>query len=127
MIKSTINKIHFVVSKFRHVIVKKKRSNKWDDLQKDFLKKQPVCQVCGTDKKLQVHHKKPFHLFPELELEESNLVTLCMGKRECHLRIGHGSSWRCYVLQIEEYINLLKEDLSKFKKIASEAKLNRKK
>jgi hypothetical protein len=125
MIKTALNKINYVVSKFRTVIVRKKRSSKWDDLQKEFLKKEPVCQICGTDKKLQVHHKKPFHDFPELELEESNLVTLCMGERECHLRIAHGSSWRTYSPNIEKYIEILKKDISKFKKIAEESKKTR--
>jgi hypothetical protein len=125
MIKSALNKYNLIVSQFRTLAVKKKRSSKWSSLQKDFLQSHPVCEICGTNKHLQVHHKKPFHLYPELELEESNLVTLCMDKKECHLRIAHGSSWRYYVPRIGEFIEILKKDLSKFKKIAEESKETR--
>ena len=125
MIRAAINKYHLVVSHFRGAIVGKKRSSKWSSLQKDFLEKNPECEICGTRKNLQVHHKKPFHLYPELELEESNLVTLCMDKRECHLRIAHGSSWRSYSPKLVEFIKILKGDLSLFKKIAEESKNTR--
>lgn len=59
----------------------KKRSSKWDKVRDDFIKLNPSCAVCGSTKNLQVHHKKPFHLFPELELDVNNLVTLCEGKK----------------------------------------------
>jgi hypothetical protein len=45
---------------------------------------------------LQVHHIVPFSVAPDLELEVSNLLTLCMGDFDCHLRLGHGGSFRCY-------------------------------
>ena len=125
MIRAAINKYNLVVSHFRAAVVGKRRSSKWSSLQKDFLEKNPACEICGTRKNLQVHHKKPFHLYPELELEESNLVTLCMGLKECHLRIAHGSSWRCYSPKISDFIKILKEDLSLFKKVAQESKNTR--
>lgn len=52
--------------------------------------------ACGGVKLLQVHHKKPFHLDPSLELDLTNLITLCMGKAECHLLLGHGGSFKAY-------------------------------
>lgn len=67
------------------------RSSKWANVRKRHLKAFPTCAACGCDQHLQVHHIKPFHLHPELELEDLNLITLCEGKDEhqCHLNIGH--------------------------------------
>jgi hypothetical protein len=38
----------------------------------------------------------PFHDQPSMELDPKNLITLCMGKTECHLTIGHGGSFEQY-------------------------------
>jgi hypothetical protein len=69
-----------------------KRSPKWSSVRKEFLKSNPVCACCGGVKKLQVHHIKPFHTHPELELDTDNLITLCRRKKygiDCHLLVGH--------------------------------------
>jgi hypothetical protein len=40
---------------------------------------------------------KPFHLYPQLELDPSNLITLCEIKgRDHHLLIGHLDDWESY-------------------------------
>jgi len=75
----------------------KKRSPKWQSVRKNFLLKNGECAVCGEKKKLEVHHIKPFHECPELELEESNLITLCesdSGGVVCHLFFGHLGDYR---------------------------------
>lgn len=69
------------------------RSSKWPTVQREHLRQEPKCQVCGTKKKCAVHHLQPFHLFPDLELETSNLVTLCL---DHHLLVGHLMSWKSY-------------------------------
>lgn len=85
----------------RHSLNKKKtaarRSSHWPRVEKDFLKKNPVCAACGGQVRLNVHHLKPFHLDPALELDETNLVTLCMelGKHD-HLLIGHGDNFSAF-------------------------------
>jgi hypothetical protein len=38
----------------------------------------------------------PYHLFPKKELDPQNLIVLCMGPNECHIRIGHGDNYRVY-------------------------------
>ena len=53
----------------------KERSPKWPHVEKLHLKLEPTCAACGSSKKLNVHHKKPFHLFPESELDLNNLIT----------------------------------------------------
>lgn len=72
-----------------------KRSSKWNDLRYSHLLKHPVCAVCGGNKKVEVHHIKPVHLFPDLELDNQNLITLCEGKKyvNCHLFFGHLGSY----------------------------------
>lgn len=63
------------------------RSPKWQNVRKEHLENNPTCAVCGRNKKLEVHHIKPVHMFPELELDPSNLITLCADP--CHLTFGH--------------------------------------
>ncbi|GCE16544.1 HNH endonuclease [Dictyobacter kobayashii] len=58
--------------------------------------------VCGhRGKGLQVHHIKPFHLYPELELDPNNLITLCeIRGRTHHLLIGHLDDWESYNIRV---------------------------
>jgi 5-methylcytosine-specific restriction enzyme A len=74
-----------------------KRSSKWPALRKSFIKKNPKCAVCGGRKNVEVHHKKPFHSHPELELDETNLISLCEGSgMNCHLTFGHLGSYQSF-------------------------------
>lgn len=53
--------------------------------------------MCGGKRKLEVHHIKPFHTHPHLELFSGNLITLCEDKRNganCHLLFGHCGNYR---------------------------------
>jgi hypothetical protein len=91
------------------------RSPHWRTIEKRWLHGFPggppahdVCACCGCRLHLQVHHIKPFHLWPSLELQDGtgvapatggagatpNFITLCMGPFECHLEIGHAGSFR---------------------------------
>ena|SRR5258708_1851176 len=73
------------------------RSNHWPTVRKHFIEKNPCCVVCGGTEKLQVHHRHPFHLHPELELDEANLITLCEAPgRNCHLVFGHLLNFRSF-------------------------------
>ena len=62
------------------------RASEWVYVRNEFVRRYPRCEACGSGYNLNVHHIKPFHLYPELELDEGNLITLC---REHHFRIGH--------------------------------------
>lgn len=63
------------------------RSSQWPSARRHHLEKHPACEACGkTSGWIEAHHIKPFHEHPELELEESNLITLC---RDHHFRVGH--------------------------------------
>lgn len=68
------------------------RSSHWPAVRKAHLEKHPACEVCGhSGERVNVHHIRPFHLHPELELEPTNLITLCEDEHfvNCHLFIGH--------------------------------------
>jgi hypothetical protein len=64
-----------------------KRAPGWSSVRKRHLADNNICAACGRSKDLEVHHIKPVHLFPELELDLSNLITLCADP--CHIVFGH--------------------------------------
>jgi hypothetical protein len=72
----------FLASKFT-------RSPEWPKVKRLFLKQHPDCAVCGVSTGATVHHKKPYWLFPSLELDPTNLITLCEYVANHHLFIGH--------------------------------------
>ena len=85
------------MSLIREFITKRfTRSNKWPGVRKKFLEKHADCACCSSKKSLEVHHKKPFHGNPELELDENNLITLCDGSMRCHLLVGHLGDWKSW-------------------------------
>lgn len=64
------------------------RSPEWPRVRREYMKAHPTCEACGGKIELNVHHIVPFHT-PDgkrLELESSNLITLC---RRHHFEIGH--------------------------------------
>ena len=85
------------------------RSKGWRKVRNNHVKENSFCACCGKTKNLEVHHKQPFHEHPELELEPSNLITLCRGSLNCHIFIGHLGDWKSYNLGVErdsDYLNL---------------------
>lgn len=77
-----------------------RRSHKWAEVRKQHLKEYPYCAACGRDKKLEVHHKNPVHMNPELELDPSNLITLCADP--CHIIFGHLMNFKSYNKMVVE-------------------------
>lgn len=71
------------------------RSPHWPQVRSKYLELHPTCEACGSKEKLQVHHCKPYHLHPALELDLSNLVCLC-SKNSCHFLIGHLTAWESF-------------------------------
>jgi len=91
-----------IITKIKDVIsgkceIKDKRSSKWPTVRKNFLIQNSKCAVCNGKDKLEVHHISPFHISPELELDPSNLITLCESRKKgltCHLLIGHLGNYK---------------------------------
>lgn len=82
-----------------------KRSSRWPTVRKAHLAEHPECAVCGGTKKCEVHHVHPFHLKPELELDPTNLITLCESKSNgitCHLTVGHLGSYKSFNKDVKE-------------------------
>jgi 5-methylcytosine-specific restriction protein A len=76
---------------------------RWPLVRDAHIEQHPYCAVCGSGKDVIAHHKKPVHLFPELELDPANLITLCEGRKacNCHLEFGHLGDWKLYNPSIE--------------------------
>ena len=90
-----------------------KRSSHWPTVEHHHLKEHPTCEACGGNVHLQVHHRKPFHLFPELELEPTNLITLCMEQpKDCHIKLGHGGNFKAYNPNIDSDVAVVKANFS---------------
>lgn len=107
-----------MISKIKEVLLDKKydwsknRSSKWPEVRKAHLKENPECAVCGSKTSVEVHHIKPFHIAPELELESTNLISLCESKKygvNCHLFFGHLGNYRAENLNIIEDVSIWKE------------------
>jgi len=80
-----------------------KRSSRWPTIRKHHLTLNPACAVCGGTEKLEVHHIRPFHLHPELELDPNNLVTLCEANKggvNCHLFTGHLGNFKSFNVDV---------------------------
>ena len=89
------------------------RSGKWPRVRREHLASNPACIACGRTADVEVHHVLPFRDRPELELEASNLVTLCADP--CHLVHGHLLNWSLSNPHV-------REDAASYKKRFNEAR-----
>src|SRR5271168_657854 len=96
MLRTIKHGINLLRNSLRDVDISAKRSTHWPTVEKHFREEHPTCAACGGKKNLNVHHILPFHTFPTLELDPTNLITLCMGKLECHLQLGHLGNFKFY-------------------------------
>jgi 5-methylcytosine-specific restriction protein A len=101
------------------------RSPHWPTVEKNFKKANPTCAACGSSTLIQVHHEKPFHLHPELELEPGNLISLCMSKNECHLILGHGDNFKAYNPDIRADAEEVRDHPGRLWYVAARAKTRR--
>lgn len=75
------------------------RSWAWRLVSRSHLRKFPTCAACGSARSVVAHHIIPVSVDPTLELNPSNLLTLCESSAinfNCHLYIGHGGNWSAY-------------------------------
>lgn len=64
---------------------------KWRRCAQLFVVDHKVCECCGENHELQVHHVVPWHISVELRFEPSNFIALCQA---CHFRFGHLRNWK---------------------------------
>lgn len=91
------------------------RSHLWPALREKHIRLNPYCKACGSKQKLEVHHRLPYSLYLEKELDPSNLMTLCCdgpGGIDCHLLWGHCGDWRAYNPKVEHYSAVAKRMLA---------------
>lgn len=128
MLNTIKHGINLLRHSLRDIGISAKRSSKWPTVEKHFREANPTCAACGGKDRLNIHHVLPFHLFPEKELDPENLITMCMGKKECHLRLAHGSDFRAYFPDIRKYaeqVNKGKKTFEEVEEIAKRSKLYR--
>lgn len=81
------------------------RSPQWRKVRAEHLKGHPTCALCGGSETIEVHHILPFHEHPELELEPTNLITLCESGKNgivCHRGFGHLGNYRSFNENVRE-------------------------
>lgn len=69
------------------------RDGRWPSLRRRWLADHPLCAACGCDRDVTAHHVDPVSWYPDRELDETNLLTLC---DRCHLFVGHLGNWSSY-------------------------------
>lgn len=77
------------------------RSSQWPAVRATYIKDHPDCAVCGKRNNIQCHHKRPYHLHPELELDPTNFISLCEGSGNHHLWFGHLGNFQSYNVDVE--------------------------
>lgn len=91
----------------------KPRGAGWEKKELETVKNHPYCALCGTKKRLQVHHKKPYHEFPELEFEDDNLIVLCQPD---HFSVGHYYNWQDYNPDVDQEVAARREKILQHRK-----------
>lgn len=125
-VKSSKKDLHVAEVRDAHAGITKARSPEWPKVEHAYRKEHPVCECCGSNEHLNVHHKKPFHLYPQFELDPTNLITLCMDPaKECHIKLGHGDNFKDYNPNVEEDVKKVRENMTLFEETAIAAKKNR--
>lgn len=67
-----------------------RRDPRFPARERDFLRRHPACVGCGRPATT-AHHVIPFHVRPDLEMDEGNWAAV---EKDCHYVIGHQRNWR---------------------------------
>ena len=76
------------------ILAMRENSQRWKKLRREHLLKEPVCQACGRNGELEVHHIIPVSFDARRQFDPENLITLCAAP--CHLTFGHLMCYHCY-------------------------------
>jgi 5-methylcytosine-specific restriction endonuclease McrA len=82
-------------------------------VRREHLAEHPACAACGRAREVEVHHVIPFHDQPELELDATNLVTLCADP--CHIVHGHLMDWKRFNPTVLEDCRRYRQNLEQAK------------
>jgi len=90
----------------------KPRHPQWDRAAKAWAASNP-CAVTGEFEGIEVHHIRPFHLFPELEMDPENWISLT---RPWHLYLGHVGNWSNWNPSVREDAERFRRMIDAFRK-----------
>lgn len=79
--------VHWYENNGIHETSKIRNTASYREWKKAVLKRDGVCQYCGSSYRLEAHHIKPFADFPEFRFDVDNGIALC---RSCHRHL-HGT------------------------------------
>lgn len=91
-----------------------KRSPGWRIVREIHIKKHPNCELCGGTEICEVHHIQSFSRNPELELDPTNLITLCESGKNgivCHRAFGHLGNYQSINVNCVEDVEMWKEKI----------------
>lgn len=74
----------FFTSKYDFDIEAHENKKRWLKLKSEILYKIGKCEICRSDRYLEVHHILPRSSYPELSMDKENLMVLC---EDCHIKI----------------------------------------
>lgn len=96
----------------------KPRDKRWAKESKQYLADNPHCVVCGTSDYCVVHHLKPFHLFPELEMCPMYWRTVCeTPSHNDHFAVGHLFNWTNYNESFDDLSKRFRDLLRESRKV----------
>ena len=75
------------------IVEGKKRHKDWPKFRKAHLKDHPRCEFCGKNDDLDLHHERPYHLYPELEMDPGNVMTACRHDHWIWCHLGDWKAW----------------------------------
>jgi 5-methylcytosine-specific restriction endonuclease McrA len=78
------------------------RDPRFRSAEREFIRRNPVCAGCGGSATT-AHHVIPFHVRPDLEMDESNWAPVCP---DCHFVDGHARNWRKWVDNFWQVVKL---------------------
>lgn len=92
-------------------------------LMDEYRKEHPVCECCGTDQEVQIHHGVP--LWKDVSQAGTNpegrYRALCVYKHNCHLYAGHsGNFGKRYVENLDETIARFREAIQNMRVVHRE-------
>jgi len=85
-----------------------RRSRTWRKTKREFAKIHPKICPFGCTKKIELHHKVPFHVAPHLEEVFSNLMWLC---RKHHFEWGHLNNFHSHNMDVVADTEWFKEKI----------------
>lgn len=84
-IKHVVRNKAFTIKKARRLYATRKA-------MKAYAEAHPRCAWCGRDKDVDVHHRVPISVNPDLAGNPDNMISLCADR--CHLYVGHNGDYR---------------------------------